>query len=74
MRRRSTHGSMARWSAVISIAAGASGKNRIDRNVWSLLERFSNAEIASLVLPPHLVIEHAQVSFVHQQQGQPADA
>jgi dienelactone hydrolase len=33
----------------------------IDRNVWSLLERFSDAEIASLVLPRHLVIEHAEV-------------
>ena len=31
----------------------------IDRNVWSLLERFGDAEIASLVLPRHLVIEHA---------------
>ena len=28
----------------------------IDRNVWSLLERFGDAEIASLVLPRHLVI------------------
>jgi dienelactone hydrolase len=33
----------------------------IDRNVWSLLERFGDAEIASLVLPRHLVIEHAAV-------------
>jgi dienelactone hydrolase len=33
----------------------------IDRNVWSLLERFGDAEIASLVLPRHLVIEHADV-------------
>ena len=28
----------------------------IDRNVWSLLERFSDAEIASLVLPRYLVV------------------
>lgn len=34
----------------------------IDRNVWSLLERFGDAEIASLVLPRHLVVEHAEVS------------
>jgi dienelactone hydrolase len=34
----------------------------IDRNVWSLLERFGDAEIASLVLPRHLVIEHAEVA------------
>jgi dienelactone hydrolase len=33
----------------------------IDRNVWSLLERFGDAEIASLVLPRHLVIEHAEI-------------
>jgi dienelactone hydrolase len=33
----------------------------IDRNVWSLLERFGDAEIASLVLPRHLVVEHAEV-------------
>ena len=33
----------------------------IDRNIWSLLERFSDAEIAALVLPRHLVIEHAEV-------------
>ena len=33
----------------------------IDRNVWSLLERFGDAEIAALVLPRHLVIEHAEV-------------
>ena len=33
----------------------------IDRNVWSLLERFGDAEIASLVLPRHLVVEHASV-------------
>lgn len=33
----------------------------IDRNVWSLLERFGDAEIASLVLPRHLVVEHADV-------------
>jgi dienelactone hydrolase len=34
----------------------------IDRNIWSLLERFGDAEIASLVLPRHLVIEHAEVT------------
>jgi dienelactone hydrolase len=33
----------------------------IDRNTWSLLERFGDAQIASLVLPRHLVIEHAEV-------------
>lgn len=33
----------------------------IDRNVWSLLERFGDAGIAALVLPRHLVIEHADV-------------
>ena len=43
----------------------------IDRNVWSLLERFGDAEIASLVLPRHLVVEHAAGSVVHEQQGRP---
>ena len=33
----------------------------IDRNVWSLLERFGDTEIASLVLPRHLVIEPPRV-------------
>ena len=34
----------------------------IDRNVWSLLERFGDAEIAALVLPRQLVIE---LSLIH---------
>jgi dienelactone hydrolase len=33
----------------------------IDRNIWSLLIRFGDAELASLVLPRHLVIEHAAI-------------
>jgi dienelactone hydrolase len=33
----------------------------LDRNVWSLLERFGDAELASLVLPRHLLIEHSDV-------------
>jgi dienelactone hydrolase len=41
----------------------------IDRNVWSLLERFGDAEIASLVLPRHLVIEHAEVSSFASSKG-----
>jgi hypothetical protein len=41
----------------------------IDRNVWSLLERFSDAEIASLVLPRHLVIEHAEVPAFTSSKG-----
>jgi dienelactone hydrolase len=41
----------------------------IDRNVWSLLERFSDAEIASLVLPRHLVIEHADVPAFTSSKG-----
>jgi dienelactone hydrolase len=41
----------------------------IDRNVWSLLERFSDAEIASLVLPRHLVIEHAEVPSFTSSKG-----
>jgi dienelactone hydrolase len=41
----------------------------IDRNVWSLLERFGDAEIASLVLPRHLVIEHAEVPSFKSSKG-----
>ncbi len=46
----------------------------IDRNVWSLLERFGDAEIASLVLPRHLVIEHAEVPSFTSSKGALADA
>ena len=41
----------------------------IDRNVWSLLERFGDAEIAALVLPRHLVIEHAEVPSFTSSKG-----
>jgi dienelactone hydrolase len=41
----------------------------IDRNIWSLLERFSDAEIAALVLPRHLVIEHADVPSFTSSKG-----
>lgn len=41
----------------------------IDRNVWSLLEQFGDAEIASLVLPRHLVIEHAEVATFTSSKG-----
>ena len=46
----------------------------IDRNVWSLLERFGDAEIAALVLPRHLVIEHADVPSFTSSKGALADA
>ena len=41
----------------------------IDRNIWSLLEHFGDAEIASLVLPRHLVIEHAEVPSFTSSKG-----
>jgi dienelactone hydrolase len=41
----------------------------IDRNIWSLLERFGDAEIAALVLPRHLVIEHADVPLFTSSKG-----
>jgi dienelactone hydrolase len=41
----------------------------IDRNVWSLLERFGDAEIASLILPRHLVVEHAAVPAFTSSKG-----
>jgi dienelactone hydrolase len=46
----------------------------IDRNVWSLLERFGDAEIASLVLPRHLVVEHAVVPPFTSSKGTRATA
>jgi dienelactone hydrolase len=41
----------------------------IDRNVWSRLERFGDAEIAALVMPRHLVIEHADVPSFTSSRG-----
>lgn len=41
----------------------------IDRNVWSRLERFGDAELAALVLPRHLVVEHAAVSAFDSSKG-----
>jgi dienelactone hydrolase len=41
----------------------------IYRNVWSLLRRFGDAEIASLVLPRHLVIEHSPVVAITDHKG-----
>jgi dienelactone hydrolase len=41
----------------------------IYRNVWSLLERFGDAEIASLILPRSLVVEHSPVPTVTGHKG-----
>lgn len=41
----------------------------IYRNVWSRLRRFGDAEIASLVLPRHLVIEHSPVVTITDHKG-----
>ena len=41
----------------------------IYRNVWSLLRRFGDAEIARLVLPRHLVVELSRVSPIADQKG-----
>jgi len=41
----------------------------IYRNIWSLLRRFGDAEIASLVLPRHLVIEHSPVVTIADHKG-----
>ncbi len=41
----------------------------IYRNVWSLLERFGDAEIASLILPRALVVEHSLVPTVTGHKG-----
>lgn len=41
----------------------------IDRNVWGLLKRFGDAEIASLILPRHLLVEHAAVEAFASSKG-----
>ena len=41
----------------------------IYRNVWSLLRMFGDAEIASLVLPRHLVIEYSPVVAITDHKG-----
>ncbi len=41
----------------------------IYRNVWSLLRRFGDAEIASLILPRHLVIEHSPAVSITDHKG-----
>ena len=41
----------------------------IDRNVWSRLLRFGDAEVASLVLPRKLVIEHCRFPIVADRKG-----
>jgi dienelactone hydrolase len=42
----------------------------IDRNIWSLLTRFGDAQLASLILPRHLVIEHAEVPAFASTKGE----
>ena len=42
----------------------------LDRNVWSLLSRFGDAEIAALVLPRHLVLEHAEIPNFESTKGE----
>jgi dienelactone hydrolase len=41
----------------------------IYRNVWSLLRRFGDAEIASLILPRALIIEHSPVPEITGHKG-----
>jgi dienelactone hydrolase len=41
----------------------------IYRNVWSLLREFGDAEIASLILPRGLVIEHSEAPTIEKQKG-----
>src|SRR5438132_4894496 len=42
----------------------------IYRNVWGLLREFGDAEVASLILPRELVIEHSPVPDVTGQKGE----
>ena len=41
----------------------------IYRNVWSLLKRFGDAEIASLIQPRKLIIEHSEASTIENHKG-----
>jgi dienelactone hydrolase len=41
----------------------------IYRNVWSLLKRFGDAEIASLILPRNLIIEHSDAPAIVNHKG-----
>lgn len=41
----------------------------IYRNVWSRLRRFGDAEVASLVLPRQLIVEHSRFPVVRDQKG-----
>lgn len=41
----------------------------IDRNVWTRLNRFGDAEVASLVLPRKLIVEHCRFPEVADQKG-----
>ncbi len=42
----------------------------IYRNVWSLLKRFGDAEVASLVLPRKLIIEHSESPTITGHKGE----
>ena len=42
----------------------------IYRNVWSLLQRFGDAEIASLILPRKLIIEHSKSPSITSHKGE----
>lgn len=41
----------------------------LDRNVWSLLDRFGDAELATLIAPRGLVIEHSPVAGFTDSKG-----
>lgn len=41
----------------------------IDRNIWSLLTRFSDVEVASLILPRRLIVEYSEIPDVTNQKG-----
>src|SRR5437867_2546344 len=42
----------------------------IYRNIWGLLREFGDAEVASLVLPRPLIVEHSQAPTVLNQKGE----
>ncbi len=50
-------------------SSDAAWKEPIYRNVWSRSKHFGNAEVASLVAPRQLVIEHSPLPDVSNHKG-----
>lgn len=51
-------------------SSNAAWSEPIDRNVWSRLKQFGNAEVAALIAPRTLVLEHSRFPDVSKQKGE----